>query len=284
MKRHTSGSFPDFRAEPMAWRQRHTNSRRLPGSATRVLAIACVLPLAACATKRDVRDLQTEVRALAMRQDSAVLALQATNRSLRDSLNVVSNLLFQFRGDVNNSMLTIQDQLIRIGELTGQSQRSLAGLRDQLDQQRRQATAPTPRTTPQQPGAQDDLVVGDDAQDLYNTGVSLFNRGNFTVATNVFRRFLEEFPAHELAPSAHLRLGELLAQENRLEEAAEEYLKVRELFPTASEVPDALYRAGAVYLEMEDFERARQYLEMVVNSYPDHAVARLAEDRLRDIP
>lgn len=251
---------------------------------SRVLAVVCLLPLAACATKRDIRDLQTEIRTLAVRQDSAVLALQATNRSLRDSLNAVSNLLFQFRGDANNQMLTIQDQLLRLGELTGQSQRSLAGLRDQLDQQRRQAAAPPQRTPPGQPGSEEDVVPGDDAHDMYNTGVSQFNRGNFTVAANVFRRFLEEFPTHELAPSAHLRLGELLAQENRLEEAAEEYLKVRELFPTASEVPDALYRAGAVYLEMENFELARQYLEIVVNSYPDHAVATMAEDRLRDIP
>lgn len=251
----------------------------------RLLALASLLPLVACATKRDVRDLQSEVRALALRQDSAVLALQSTNRNLRDSLSVVSDALFEMRGDLNNQMLSVQDQLLRIGELTGQSQRSLAGLRDQMEQQRRELAAPPVVARPDSADAQDPQIPGvEDPQDMYNAAVSMLNRGNFTVATMTFRRFLEENPNHDLAPSAHIRLGELLTQENRLEEAAAEYLKVRELFPTAAEVPDALYRAGAVYLEMENFDLAQQYLETVVNSYPDHAVATLAQERLRDIP
>ena len=251
----------------------------------RLLALAALVPLGACATKRDVRDLQAEVRALALRQDSAVLALQVSNRTLRDSLSVVSDALFEMRGDVNNQMLNIQDQLLRIGELTGQSQRSLAGLRDQMEQQRRQLAERPVATRPDTAEVQDAVVPGaEDPQDMYNAAISMLNRGNSTVATMTFRRFLEAHPNHELAPSAHLRLGDLLAQENRLEEAAEEYLRVRELFPTAVEVPDALYRAGAAYLEMENFELARQYLETVVNSYPDHAAATLAQERLRDIP
>lgn len=254
-------------------------------SYARLIVLVLLIPLTACATKRDLRDLRSEIRELMIRQDSAFLAMAQMNRLTQDSVNVYAEVLFEFRGDMNNRLLDIQDQLIQLGELTGQSQRSLAGLRDQLETQRRQVNQPPPPTTGGPPGDPMDLVPGTAAPtEAYNTAVSQFNRGNFTVATMAFRRFLEEYPNHQLAPSAHLRLGELLAQENRLEEAVDEYLKVRELFPTAAEVPDALYRAGAVYLEMESFGLARQYLEQVVNSYPDHPAAVLAQERLQDIP
>ncbi len=257
---------------------------------SRLLTLLLLAPLGACATKRDIRDLQAEIRSLAMRQDSAALALQATNRNLRDSLRTVSEFLFNMRGESNNQMIAIQDQLLRIGELTGQSQRSLAGLRDQMEQNRqRQPTAPP--TPVQRDSASDESVVpgtGGPARgspdEMYDAAITQLNRGSLSVARAAFQQFLTQHPNHALAPSAHIRLGEILAQDNRLEEAAQEYLKIRERFPGSEEVPVALYRAGAVYLEMENFDLARQYLETVVNSYPDHAVASLAEERLRDIP
>ncbi|MGI9628858.1 MAG: tol-pal system protein YbgF [Longimicrobiales bacterium] len=252
-----------------------------------LIALALVLPLTACATKRDLRDLQSEVRALSLRQDSAFLAIQRMNRVSQDSLSVYSDVLFQLRGDLNNQLLNIQDQLIQLGELAGQSQRSLAGMRDQLEDQRRQASQPPPRPTGGTPG-QGDVIPGatgaGEPAEAYNVAATQYNRGNYSVATLAFRRFLQDFPDHELAPSAHLRLGEMLESESRLEEAALEYLEVRRLFPTSEAVPDALFRAGAVYLEMENFDLARQYLEQVVNTYPDHPIASLAEERLQDIP
>ena len=258
---------------------------------SRLLALLLLMPLGACATKRDVRDLQAEMRSLAMRQDSAVLALQATNRSLRDSLSVLSEFLFEMRGETNNQMIGVQDQLLRIGELVGQSQRSVAGLRDQFEQQRRQQlAAPPPVARPDSTADDESVVPGtggracSNADEMYNAANTQFNRGSYSVARGAFQQFLSQCPNHALAPSAHIRLGEILAQENRLEEAAIEYLKVRERFPNAAEVPDALYRAGAAYLEMENFDLARQYLETVVNSYGDHAIAELAQERLNDIP
>ena len=248
--------------------------------------------------KSDVRDLQTEMRAMMLRQDSAYIALhqaiQRANGETRDTLNAYAETLFQFRGDVTNNLLDIQAQLLQLGELTGQSQRSLAGLRDQLEDQRRQLAArPVPQTetdpaVADDQGASDesDLLPGtaDERDEVFNTAVANMNRGNFTVARIAFARFLEEYPDDALAPAAHLRLGELMSRENRFEEAAEEYLKVRERFPTAEEVPEALFRAGAAYLDMENFELARQYLEQVINTYPDSGVATMAQDRLGDIP
>ncbi len=260
--------------------------------------IAFLLATGGCATNQDLRDLQNEVRALAVRQDSSfhalVQSLQRLNQEGLDSAQVLSESFFQFRGEVNNRLLAIQDQQLRLSELAGQSQRNLARLRDELNAQPRwrppQTENPgdpdsqeTGEVVPQRQGTPDSGTSSPPEAD-YNASVQNLNRGNFTVARMGFNRFIEEYPNHELTPSAYLHLGELSSQENRLEEAVAIFLRVPELFPASEEVASALFRAGLLYLEMEDFGQARRYLERLVGSYGDHRFAALARQRLQEIP
>jgi TolA-binding protein len=86
-----------------------------------------------------------------------------------------------------------------------------------------------------------------------------------------------------LAPEAQYYLSDLLYQENRLEEAIQSFLVVRELYPTAQKVPDSLYRVGVIYIELDELGDAREYLQLVVNSYPNTDAANEAQARLDEI-
>jgi tol-pal system protein YbgF len=97
------------------------------------------------------------------------------------------------------------------------------------------------------------------------------------------RQFLQTYPNDALAPDAHYYLADILVQENRLDEAIRAFLRVPELFPTAQKVPEAFYRVGILYLELNQREDARAYLERVVNSYPESGAAVLARERLAQI-
>ncbi len=246
--------------------------------------------LAACATKTDFRNLESEVRALAARQDTATLALQRVqrvNRTVIDSVGALSESLFEFRGDVSNRLLSIQDQLLLLGELVGQSQRSLATMREELIAQRQQLEDRL--SARGEPGDTLEVVGGEageqDAADVAFASLQTeLDRGNLNTARRGFERFISMYPNSEFAPSAHLHLGELLSGEERLEEAVAMYLEVPRLFPTAEEVPDALYRAGVLSIELNDFEQARQLLERLVNTYPGHRYVEQARERLQGIP
>ena len=252
--------------------------------------------LAACATKTDFRNLESEVRALAARQDTATLALQRVqrvNRAVIDSVGALSESLFEFRGDVSNRLLSIQDQLLLLGERVGQSQRSLATMREELIAQRQQledrlSARDQPGDTLEVVGGggEQDAAGGGDADDVAFASVlqTALDRGNLNTARRGFERFISMYPNSGFAPSAHLHLGELLSGEERLEEAVATYLEVPRLFPTAEEVPDALYRAGVLSIELNDFEQARQLLERLVNTYPGHRYVEQARERLQGIP
>lgn len=293
--------------------RRALDSKSRPVRGGRSFRWACLLAVATltvvttgCATKGDIRSLRTEVRTLADQQQELLESLQALERFQRsslDSLGTMSDVLFTLRGELNRQVLEIQEQLVTVQELTGQSQRSLAGLRDQIEARRTaiiQENTDAPSNAAgggaasqggggaQQPsggGAQQPADGGAaDAQELFTVAVSQYNRGSVTTARTAFERFLASYPNHRLAPDAHFYLAEIMAQENELEEALEAFLDIPELFPSADRVPQALYRAGRIHEELESTEDARALYQRVVNSYPDSGAAILADERLEALP
>ena len=254
---------------------------------------------AACASSQDLRDLHLEMRHIAARQDSALDHLvrlsQTSDEVTIDSLQALVGLFYDFRGDVSARLREIQDEQRRTGELVGQNQRTLAEIRDEMSgyqrrlaQQLDRALGPADSTAAEPPNEEESS--SQEAEDagmavqIYNQSVQNFNRGSFRSAELGFQRFVEEYPVHSLAPAAYMHLGELSSHEDRLQEAVELYLKVPALFPAADETPEALYRAGVLYAEMEQFDQARGILERVAASYPDDRFAALAQERLQDIP
>ncbi|MFW6207018.1 MAG: tol-pal system protein YbgF, partial [Gemmatimonadota bacterium] len=259
--------------------------------------VALILLATGCATKGDIRSLRSEVQTLAVQQEEmleTIRAMQEAQGASLDSLGTMSDVLFTLRGELNRQVLEIQEQLVTIQELTGQSQRSLAGLREQIETRRtaifEQEVGETPDTAGQDggPGAQQDRGGGGaddaaDAQELYRVAVSQYNRGSVTTARAAFERFLNSYPEHQLAPDARYYLAGILYQENQLEEALEGFLEIPESFPEAERVPRALYRAGVIHEELGNTEDARTLYERVVETYPDSGVAILAEERLEGL-
>ena len=95
------------------------------------LPLAVAVLATGCATKRDIRDMRTDLQRLEARQDSIFRLLQSQNREILDSLQVTTENLLNVRGELANQLSRLQDQLVQVGELTGQVQIRL----NQLDQQ-----------------------------------------------------------------------------------------------------------------------------------------------------
>jgi tol-pal system protein YbgF len=109
------------------------------------------------------------------------------------------------------------------------------------------------------------------------------SRGSVNTARRAFESFLAEYPDHRLAPSSQFFLGDILDQQNRLDDAIEAFLRVTQLYPASDRVPQALYRIGAIYGLQGNVDQAETYLERVVNTYPDSGAAELARELLREI-
>ena len=239
--------------------------------------------------KGDVRRLQDDVAGQSARQEAQLRELSADIQALQDSLEIQSaiqsEMVVDTRGGIARELRDIQTQLSQLTELTGQIQRSVVFLSERLQAEGARVTTSRQRADPDSLRALLGRSGGGPtaAAETYEAAVVQFNRGSLNTARMAFSRFLGDYPEHRLAPSAQFNLGDILFQENRLDEAIGEFLRVAQLYPTADQVPVALYRIGLIYVLREDVEMARTYLERVVNTYPDSGAADLAQDLLADI-
>jgi len=239
-----------------------------------LLAILFLIPLTACATKADVRDLRDEIRELNSRQEVLLRELQRQQESQRDSAMALSSEFQNHQARVAGQFRNLEDLILMVQELAGISQQEIAALRDRLDSPRRGLEV-------RDPFDGDQGMQG--AEEGYEQAMNLLRRGSPTAARMGFEGVVEGFPNHPLAAESRYHLADMLVQEGQLEEAIEAFLRIGELHPDADRVPDAYYRVGILYRELGDNNEARRYLERVVNTWPDSGAADLARETLREI-
>lgn len=254
------------------------------------VTLAAASLLGGCAMKGDVRDLQTEIRMLAARQDSLLAQLQAETQSTQDTLRTQTDQLFEFRGDINQSLRQIAQSLTRLEALAGENQRSITGIRDQLANMRRA------------PVVQPPLVVGDSTGGVRSGGESLvpggggnpdlawraatdqYDRGSINTARVAFQDFLQAHPGHENAPQAHFYLADILEQQDRPEEALAAFQRIPEQYPIYARMPEVLYRVANLQHALDDDEAAKATLERLINTYPNEStMVMLARGMLEEI-
>ena len=256
-----------------------------------VLALTLVA-LGGCATKGDLRRVEEQVllsRGENQRADSARAAQLAEiiefQRAIMDSVSAASRGLTEvqrqvsvLRGDLSSELINVQQQLVQVQALTGQSQQRLTELQTQLDARSEQVSAvtvPGDTAAPPPSGAPS-------AEQIYQTSVQQLRRGSPGTARLGLRELLRLYPDNALVPDALYFLGETFAAESP-DSAAVYYGRVAEAYPKSQRAAGALYKLGLVAERRKDMEQARGYYQRVVRDHPASNEAALARDRLKSI-
>lgn len=269
---------------------------RLP--AARALgAVAAAVVLGGCATKSDIRSLQTELRdelrSQAARQDSLFALLRRQTTSTQDTLlRTQSDQLFDFRGEITRVLQALQQGQARLEAMVGENQRGIAALRSQTVAGARPAgpgplVDAGPSTGPATDGGPRNETVagvgGGNADQLYDIAREQDQRGSATAAQNAYEQFLTEYPNDPRAPDAYFFLGSLLESQNRPDDALERFREIPTRWPTAARVPATLYRMARIQADLGRRDDARATLERLVNTYPDSDMASFAREMLEDL-
>lgn len=107
--------------------------------------------------------------------------------------------------------------------------------------------------------------------DAYRAAYALVRNQSFRQAVEAFGQFLQNYPDGKYAANAHYWLGELylVIDPPDLEAARRAFIVLLEQYPDNSKIPDALYKLGQVYFKKGNTDKAREYLDRVVNNYSD---------------
>src|SRR5438093_4656610 len=238
-----------------------TNSKSPAGVAIFAVRSAAVLALglaAGCALKGDVRKVELQVEALQAdlaKSDAARAAERDTIllevRRLQQALSTQQAYLVQMRGDLRTELISVQQQLVSVQELTGQSQQRLSELRSRLEAR---SQAPDPGV----PVGPSGNPAGPGPDQMYDLSLQQYRRGSLATARLGFREFLRVFPSHEHAPDALFYVGESFEREAP-DSAAAVYEQVVKTYPNSPRAPSALYKLGLLAEQRGDRATARKY-------------------------
>ena len=238
--------------------------------------------LGGCVTKSDITRVQDDValfKAETARRDSARAAqltqvIQVQQRVM-DSLTSSRKAVSQLRGDLASDLYNIQQQLVQLQELTGQSQQRLSELRTQLEARGEQisSTAPGDSSTPT-PSS------NASADQMYEASLAQLRRGSTSTARQGLREMLRTYPTSNRSGDALYFIGQSFAAENP-DSAAAYYEQVVQKYPASSRAASALYNLGLVAERRKETKKAREAYQRVVQKYPQSDEAALARDRLK---
>jgi tol-pal system protein YbgF len=246
--------------------------------------------VAGCALKGDVRKVDLQVQALQAdlaKSDAARAAerdtILAAVRLLQQALAAQQAYVVQMRGDLRTELLSVQQQLVTVQELTGQSQQRLSELRSRIEARAQQPDAGAAPVPPGAPVGLSGNPAGPGPDQMYDLSLQQYRRGSLATARLGFREFLRVFPTHDHAPDALFYIGESFEQ-SAPDSAAAVYDQVVKTYPNSPRAASALYKQGLLAEQRGDKVLARTLYTRVIAGYPRSPEADLArqnQQRLR---
>ena len=289
----------------------------------RLLAPVVLLTAGACASRNDIRILQSDLRVMrietnqadSVRRTQLDVVIAALGRT-QDSLRAMHTQLFKFQGDVRGELYALGQQLIQVQELSGQSQRRLQELRASMEQRATELAAPptqgaSPPMTSSAPSTQAPAAgaastrpsanpaavqpssgvlqqPSPDAQtpgpnQLFQLSLDQLRRGSAAAARAGFQDLLRQYPTADIAPEAQYYLAQSYETEGNVASADSAYALVVSKYPQSPRAPSALYKRALALQAQGKIQAARAALDLVVRNYPRSDEAVLARDRLRSL-
>ena len=285
-------------------RRRETDDASYPSRRSiRVVVFASLLT--GCAMRSDISRIerqmiaQNEVNARADTQLVATVAsLARLINAVGDSVRAQQAMLTQLRGDTRTELYNIEQQLVAIQELTGQSQQRLSELRAQIEARNTTAVqvplnmvpaqaapgaAPPPAAAPAPSSAP--VNSGEPTpEQLLDLSVQQLRRGSPGTARSGFAEFLRRYPDHPRAVDALFFTGEAWSADQRADSAAVAYRAVVQRYPQSPRAATSLYKLGLQALAAGRTSEARDAFNRVIGTYPLSEEAPLARERLRTLP
>ena len=234
------------------------------------------------------------LRAETVRQDSVRAASLSeviiAQQRILDSIAATRSQLAALKGDVAGDLYNINQQLVQVQELTGQSQQRLTELRTQLEARSAeiQATVPAPGAPSGAPDSSAGVAPppagapSAPPDQMYDASLQQLRMGSVRTARMGFDQFLQQYPKNPRAGDATYFIGESWAAESP-DSAARYYDLVVSGFPTSPRAATALYKLGLLAENRKDPATARTYYQRVVQSYPRSDEAALARDRIKTL-
>jgi tol-pal system protein YbgF len=267
------------------------------------VAMAAALAAAGCISTSDFEQVQSQVAELQEQlasvkrtasskeevQSVNVRIAEQTETLLKSNATLVAKVA-EMDDRIQSLQGAIEQSTYRNDQLAqqiAQAQREMEDLRNRITALQSAAGTAVPATgqpatgeltvpaTPPGPAA--------DPMQTYQAAYRDYQRGNFDLAIEGFRDFLEGNGSSDLADNAAYWIGESLFSQKKYREAIEQFDSVVTRYPRSDKVPGALLKKGYAYINIGERAPGIVQLQYVVHEHPQSQEASLARQKLKQL-
>jgi tol-pal system protein YbgF len=270
----------------------------------KILWLALLLPLAACASRGDVDSLQrdldefknrlltVEKGVTTVRSETKEVAEKGVQETLKE-LESLRRSTADLQAAMDASKVDAQALAGKVDDLAQSGKKPADDLVLLKEDSNRRLTAVEERLQKLEQGMDEsqkklgELVKAMETpptpEGLYQHGQDLFKKGDLAKAREIFAKFLEQYPKHQLAVNARYWLGESYFAEKKFEPAILEFQQVIKDYPGKEKIPAAMLKQALAFHELGDAKSARYILKKLVEDFPLADEVPLAKEKLKEL-
>lgn len=224
-------------------------------------------------SKEGLGSLQTGFKADVAAVRKLAADIQATIDSTKNEMRLVNGKvddialavkkpteeLARYREDADKRIITLDDRITKLQSSVNELNKKIT----ELAQQKK-----------------DEAVTPDS---VYMKGLETFKTGNMPAAREIFTKFLEKYPQHDLAANAQYWIGETYYSEKEYEPSILAFQEVIKNHPQKEKVPAAMLKQAMAFKAIEDTKNARYVLKKLVENYPKSEEVKKARELLKEL-
>ncbi|HVB33426.1 MAG TPA: tol-pal system protein YbgF [Patescibacteria group bacterium] len=223
--------------------------------------------------------LQKTIQDMQANNGSQITSMSSQVQGLSDSLDDVKARLDKLSGQLGTAQNSLQSLDAKVTALAPPPQ---PGQPDGATGNSPAAGAPG-TDAPASAAAQAPAGPPPPADLLYTNALRDFTSGNYSLANQEFRQYLQYYPHTDLASNAYFYLGEIAYAQGRFPDAIGEYNQVLNNYPNSFKRADARLKKAYALLKLKENGPAIAELRLVIRQNPGTEQARKAEARLREL-
>ncbi len=120
-------------------------------------------------------------------------------------------------------------------------------------------------------------------QEIYNMAYADYLKGNFALAIDGFKIYLDNFSQSPFADNALYWIGECYFSQKEYEEAISRYNQLILNFPLGDKVPAAYLHKGISLMELDRNEEALSVFKLMVSKYPLEEETKIAQEKIKEL-
>jgi tol-pal system protein YbgF len=203
-----------------------------------------------------VRKLSADIQATI---DSTKTEMQALNGKADDiaiNQKKPAEELARYREDADKRIIALEDRILKLQTTLDEFTKKVTDLAQPKE------LAPTPDSA-------------------YMKGLDAFKAGDMPAAREIFTKFIEKYPQHDLAANAQYWIGETYYSEKNYEPAILAFQEVIKLYPQKDKVPAAMLKQAMAFEAINDSKSARYVLKKLGEGFPKSDEAAKAKELLK---